>query len=78
MLFRSNESTVNCHELFDLGCAFGVISRQKDVFYFEDDRLGRGQEQVLNVLSLQPQLCQQIERAIRQQGLPPPRMPVEG
>lgn len=73
-----NEGVVNHYELFDLGCVIGVISRQKEEYFFRDDSLGRGQEQVLHAMNRQPQLCQQIEQAIRQQGLPPPRMPVEG
>lgn len=73
-----NEGVVNLYELFDLGCAIGVISRQKEEYFFRDDSLGHGHEQALHVMNCQPQLCQQIEQAIRQQGLPPPRMPVEG
>ena len=59
-------------EIIDLGVQHGIVDKAGSWYSYGDDRIGQGKENVREFLKAHPEMCDEIERKIRAQLMPPP------
>jgi recombination protein RecA len=60
-----NEGISRVGDILDIGVELGVIDKRGSYYYYEEDNLAQGRENVKNHLKDNPELAQEIETQIR-------------
>jgi len=64
-----NEGISKIGEILDLGSELNVIDKRGAFYSFGDIRLGQGRENAKEYLQQNPELCAEIEKAVREQAI---------
>jgi len=56
-------------DIIDLGTSLNVIEKRGAFYSYGDVRLGQGRENAKEFLKQNPELCKEIENAVREQAL---------
>lgn len=72
-----NEGISETGDILDLALQLKIIKTQGSSYFYRGLQLGEGRANVINFLRRSSRVSEELERAIRQQLLPPVPMPVE-
>ncbi len=64
-----NEGISKIGEILDLGSELEVISKRGAFYSFGDIRLGQGRENSKEFLQQNPEICEEVEKAVREQAI---------
>ena len=64
-----NEGISKMGEILDLGSELEVISKRGAFYSFGDTRLGQGRENSKEFLQQNPEICEEVEKAVREQAI---------
>ena len=64
-----NEGISKSGDILDLGSSLDVITKRGAFFSYGDVRIGQGRENAKEYLKQNPELCAEIERAVREQAM---------
>ena len=64
-----NEGISKMGEILDLGSELEVISKRGAFYSFGDIRLGQGRENSKEFLQQNPEICEEVEKAVREQAI---------
>ena len=64
-----NEGISRAGDILDLGATLDVVTKRGAFYSFGDTRIGQGRENAKEFLRLNPDLCAEVEKAVREQAM---------